>query len=70
MTMSSFRHRHRLYLFVLRSGGRKLSWGKSPEDALEVLRLRLTPDEEAEIEAEDVLEIPQRQMQKYVHLLR
>ena len=26
--------------------------------------------EEAEIEAEDVLEIPQRQMQKYVHLLR
>lgn len=68
--MSSFRHRHRLYLFALRSGGRKLSWGKSVEDALEVLRLRLTPEEEADVQEDDVFEIPQRQMQKYVHLLR
>ncbi|MEC7525868.1 MAG: hypothetical protein VYE22_38660 [Myxococcota bacterium] len=68
--MSSFRHRHRLYLFALRSGGRKLSWGKSAEDALEVLRLRLTPEEEADVQEDDVFEIPQRQMQKYVHLLR
>ena len=36
---------HGMYLFHMRNGKKKLSYGKSPEDALDILRIRLTDDE-------------------------
>jgi hypothetical protein len=55
-----------MYLFELRNGKKKLAYGQSPEDALEILSIRLTPDEMAEIIRERYLKISQRDLQKYV----
>jgi len=43
--MSSFSNPHHLYLFDLKKGGKKLAYGQSPEDALEILSFRLTSEE-------------------------
>ena len=64
--MSSFSHPHHMYLFALKNGKRKLAYGESPEDALEILGIRLTPDEMAEIVRDDYIKINQRELQKYV----
>jgi hypothetical protein len=64
--MSSFSHPHHMYLFALRNGKRKLAYGESPEDALEILGVRLTPAEMAEIVRDDYIKINQRELQKYV----
>ena len=55
-----------MYLFALKNGKRKLAYGESPEDALEILSIRLTPDEMAEIVRDDYVKINQRELQKYV----
>ena len=67
--MSSFSNPHYMYLFAMKSGKKKIAYGQSPEDALEILSLRMTQDEMDEIIKEDFLKIHQREMQKYVHLL-
>jgi hypothetical protein len=64
--MSSFSHPHHMYLFALKNGKRKLAYGESPEDALEILSVRLTPEEMAEIVRDDYLKINQRELQKHV----
>jgi hypothetical protein len=64
--MSSFSHPHHMYLFALRNGKRKLAYGESPEDALEILSIRLTPEEMAEVVRDDYLKINQRELQKHV----
>jgi hypothetical protein len=64
--MSSFSHPHHMYLFAMKNGKRKLAYGESPEDALEILSIRLTPDEMAEIVRDDYIKINQRELQKYV----
>jgi hypothetical protein len=64
--MSSFSHPHHMYLFALRNGKRKLAYGESPEDALEILSIRLTPDEMAEIVRDDYIKINQRELQRYI----
>jgi hypothetical protein len=64
--MSSFSHPHHMYLFALVNGKRKLAYGESPEDALEILSIRLTPEEIAEIVRDDYIKINQRELQKYV----
>jgi len=64
--MSSFSHPHHMYLFALKNGKRKLAYGESPEDALEILSVRLTPEEMAEIRRDDYIKINQRELQKYV----
>ena len=45
--MSSFSNPHFMYLFALKNGKRKLAYGQSPEDALDILRIRLTDEEMA-----------------------
>jgi hypothetical protein len=55
-----------MYLFALKNGKRKLAYGESPEDALEILRVRLTDDEMAQIMPDDYVKINQRELQKYV----
>ncbi len=67
--MSSFSNPHYMYLFDLKNGKKKLAYGASPEDALDILSIRLTPEEMAEIYAERYEKIRQRDLQKYVHLL-
>ena len=47
--MSSFSNPHHMYLFALKNGKRKLAYGESPEDALDILRIRLSDAEMAEI---------------------
>ena len=64
--MSSISHPHHMYLFALKNGKRKLAYGESPEDALEILSIRLTPEEMAEIVRDDYIKINQRELQKYV----
>lgn len=68
--MSSFEASQQFYLFNLRSGGKKLSYGKDAADAFEVLALRLSDEELADVDAEDWIKIHQRKIQEYVHLLR
>lgn len=67
--MSSFSNPHFMYLFDLRNGKKKLAYGQSPEDALEILRIRLSDEEMALILPEKYEKINQRKLQEYVHLL-
>lgn len=67
--MSSFSNPHYMYLFDMKNGKKKLAYGQSPEDALDILGLRLTEDEMAEIIKEQYIKISQRKMQEYIHIL-
>lgn len=68
-SVSSFSNPHFMYLFSLKNGKKKLAYGQSPEDALEILRLRLTPEEMEEVVQDDYIKINPRKLQEYVHLL-
>ena len=67
--MSSFSNPHYMYLFDMANGKKKLAYGQSPQDALEILRLRLTDDEMALIKADDYVKINQRKLQEHVNEL-
>ena len=67
--MSSFSNPHYMYLFELENGKQKLAYGQSPEDALEILRMRLPEAEMKAIHSEKFIKISQRELQKYVHNL-
>jgi hypothetical protein len=64
--MSSFSNPHYMYLFDLKSGKQKLAYGESPEDALDILRIRLDDAEMDEIVSDTYIKISQRDLQKYV----
>ena len=67
--MSSFSNPHSMYLFDMKNGKKKLAYGQSPEDALEILRLRLTEAEVAQIIPDQFIKISQRKLQEHVHEL-
>ncbi len=67
--MSSFSNPHYMYLFDLKNGKKKLAYGQSPEDALEILSYRLSEAEMNEILKDKHIKISQRKMQEYIHLL-
>ena len=67
--MSSFSNPHYMFLFDLKNGKKKLAYGQSPEDALEILSYRLTPQEMEEIFQDKYMKISQRNLQEYVDLL-
>ena len=67
--MSSFSNPHYMYLFDMANGKKKLAYGQSPQDALEILRLRLTDDEMALIKADDYVKINQRKLQEHINEL-
>ena len=67
--MSSFSNPHYMYLFTLKNGKKRLAYGQSPEDALEILSFRLAPEEMAEIQRETYVKINQRKLQEYIHEL-
>ncbi|RME61779.1 MAG: hypothetical protein D6790_07285 [Caldilineae bacterium] len=58
-----------MYLFSMKNGKKKLAYGESPEDALEILRIRLTPEEMEQIIPDEYIKINQRKLQQYVHEL-
>lgn len=63
--MSSFSHPHYMYLFAMKNGKKKLAYGGSPDEALDILRIRLTEAEMAEIIPAQYQKINQRQLQQY-----
>jgi hypothetical protein len=67
--MSSFSNPHYMYLFSLKNGKKRLAYGQSPEDALEILNYRLSPEEMDEIVRADFIKINQRKLQEYVDQL-
>jgi hypothetical protein len=67
--MSSFSRPHFMYLFSMKNGKKKLAYGENPEDALEILRIRLSESELDELLVNEYEKINQRQLQEYVHLL-
>lgn len=54
------------YLFNMTTGKKKLAYGDDPADALEILAMRLTPEEMQLIIADEFEKIPQRDLQKIV----
>lgn len=60
---------HRIYLFEMRDGRNKVSWGRDPADALETLRLRLGPEEMAEILPDCWTRVSQRDLAEWAHTL-
>jgi hypothetical protein len=67
--MSSFSTPHYVYLFDLKNGKKKLAYGQSPEDALEILGYRLPDDEMDQIIRDSYIKISQRKLQEYVDQL-
>jgi hypothetical protein len=65
--MSSFSNPHYMYLFDMENGKKKLAYGQSPEDALDILRLRLSDEEMTQIEVDQYVRINQRKLQEHVH---
>ena len=55
-----------MYLFKMKNGKNKLAYGESPEDALAILRMRLTEEEMAQIITDDYVKFHPRQLQKYI----
>jgi hypothetical protein len=64
--MSSFSNPHYMYLFEMKNGKKKLAYGQSPEDALEILSYRLSPEEMDMIFKDRFTKINQRQLQEHV----
>jgi hypothetical protein len=58
-----------MYLFEMKNGKQKLAYGQSPEDALDILRVRLTEEEMALIIPDKYTKISQRKMQEHIHNL-
>ena len=67
--MSSFDHPTNMYLFKMKNGKSKLAYGESPEDALEILRMRLSAEEMAQIIPEEYTKFHPRQLQKHIENL-
>jgi hypothetical protein len=64
--MSSFSNPHYMYLFSLKNGKKKLAYGQSPEDALDILSIRLSDAEMEEIIRDEFVRIRQRELHQYV----
>lgn len=67
--MSSFSNPHYMYLFDLKNGKKKLAYGESPQDALDILSIRLSEAEMNEILTDHYVKISQRELQQYVDVL-
>ena len=67
--MSSFSNPHYMYLFSLKNGKKRLAYGQTPADALEILSYRLSAEEMDQIIKEDFTKINQRKLQEVVDQL-
>ncbi len=64
--MSSFGNGNHLFVFEMKSGKQKIAYGKTPEDALEILSYRLSHNEMAEILRDRFTRISQRKLYDYI----
>jgi hypothetical protein len=64
--MSSFEAPHHLFVFDLKNGKKKMAYGKTPEDALEILSFRLGQDEMDEILRDRFVKINQRRIREFL----
>ena len=64
--MSSFSNPSYMYLFEMKNGKQKLAYGESPQDALDILSIRLSEEEMDEIIRDRYVKISQREMQQHV----
>ncbi len=64
--MSSFSNPHHMYLFEMKNGKQKLAYGQTPEDALDILRIRLSDEEMDLIIPDKFTRIRQREMQQHI----
>ena len=64
--MSSFSNPHYMYLFEMKNGKQKLAYGQSPEDALDILRIRLSEEEMAMVLYDRYIRINQRKLQDHI----
>ena len=64
--MSSFSNPHHMYVFDLKNGKQKLAYGQNPEDALDILAIRLSPAEMDEIIKDQYKRISQRRLHEFI----
>ena len=64
--MSSFSNPSYMYLFEIKTGKQKLAYGESPEDALDILSIRLSEEEMDTIIRDSYVKISQRELQQHV----
>jgi hypothetical protein len=69
MTMNEHNRSNKIYLFEMKNNKKKLAYGKSPEDALAVLRLRLTPREMDQIKTDAFRRIKRTDLLNHVDKL-
>lgn len=55
-----------MYIFEMKNGKNKIAYGQSPEDALDILAIRLTPEEMDEIHRDRYKRISQRKLHEYL----
>jgi hypothetical protein len=53
----------------MKNGKKKLSYGTSPDDAYECLKLRLSEKEMRDIDRDHYTKIAQRQLRQHIHEL-
>ena len=67
--MSSFSNPHYMFLFEMKNGKQKLAYGQNAEDALDILRIRLSEEEMDLILVDQFKKIPQRRLHEFVENL-
>ncbi len=67
--MSSFNNPHHFYVFAMKNGKKKLAYGASPEDAYQILSLRLAPNEMSEIIKDQYAKVSQRKLRQIIYQL-
>lgn len=67
--MSSFNNPHHIYLFEMKNGKQKLAYGQSPQDALDILSIRLSEAEMRQILPDQYTRISQRKLHQHIHNL-
>ena len=58
-----------MYIFDMKNGKKKLAYGESPADALDILQIRLTEEEMDKIIPDQYVRIRNRDLMKYVDKL-
>ncbi|MEM8861840.1 MAG: hypothetical protein AAGD96_26250 [Chloroflexota bacterium] len=64
--MGSFSKPHYMYIFEMKNGKQKLAYGHTPEEALNILAIRLSDEEMALIHRDQFKKISQRRLQQYI----
>jgi hypothetical protein len=58
-----------MYVFEMKNGKQKIAYGETPEDALEILRYRLSADEMSQLLPDKYTLINQRRLHSYIQNL-